>query len=324
MGAVSYGFIFRAGAAYQNRTGLLKAGSFLIEPGTSMEDIVKEITTSGRSTCGSEINFKIGISTAEAELRSFDPATGKLAVAASFVPGTDPVPADYTKALGEADMRFRVTLAEGVTSWQVVNALKSAEFLSSDVNDIPAEGTLAPGSYEVTSGESRGQLLSDMAARQSDIIATAWEGRDKGLPLHSPDDMLILASIIEKETGVPDERRTIAQVFINRLEQGIRLQTDPTVIYGITKGEGVLGRGLKRSELDRKTPWNTYQVDGLPPTPICNPGKASIEAAVHPDGSKYLYFVADGSGGHAFSTTLAEHQKNVAKWRAIQDKQSGN
>jgi len=163
-----------------------------------------------------------------------------------------------------------------------------------------------------------------MEAKQTKILDDAWAGRDEGLPLKTPQDALILASIIEKETGVADERRTIAQVFINRLEKGIRLQTDPSVIYGVTKGEGPLGRGLRVSELKKETPWNTYVIDGLPKTPICNPGKASIEAAVHPDGSKYLYFVADGSGGHAFAETLAEHNKNVAKWRAIEKQDSGN
>jgi UPF0755 protein len=134
---------------------------------------------------------------------------------------------------------------------------------------------------------------------------------------------LILASIIEKETSVPDERRIVSSVFVNRLKRGMPLQTDPTVIYGITRGEGVLGRGLRRSELDRETPWNTYKIRGLPPTPIANPGRAAIEAALNPEATDYIFFVADGTGGHAFAETLAEHNRNVAAWRKI-EAQSNN
>jgi UPF0755 protein len=138
------------------------------------------------------------------------------------------------------------------------------------------------------------------------------------LPYKTPEEALVMASIVEKETGVPEERKRVASVFLNRLAQGMRLQTDPTVIYGITKGEGVLGRGLRQSELRRATPWNTYVIEGLPPTPIANPGRLSIEAALNPETTDYLFFVADGTGGHVFATTLAEHNANVAKWRAIE------
>ena len=136
--------------------------------------------------------------------------------------------------------------------------------------------------------------------------------------------MLILASIIEKETGIPEERRDVASVFVNRLKQGMRLQTDPTVIYGITKGQGVLGRGLRQSELRGVTPWNTYVIEGLPPTPIASPGAASLEAAAHPAATDFVFFVADGSGGHAFSSTLEEHNRNVAKWRRIEAEKANN
>ena len=148
--------------------------------------------------------------------------------------------------------------------------------------------------------------------------AAAWEGRSADAAVKSPEEALILASIIEKETGIAEERRLVASVFTNRLERGMRLQTDPTVIYGITNGEGVLGRGLRQSELRRETPYNTYTIDGLPPTPIANPGRASLEAAVNPDQSDFIFFVADGTGGHTFAETLAEHNANVAKWRQIE------
>ncbi|MFT7147151.1 MAG: UPF0755 protein, partial [Yoonia sp.] len=146
----------------------------------------------------------------------------------------------------------------------------------------------------------------------------AWQSRADDLPLASPEEALILASIIEKETSVPDEHRQVASVFVNRLNLGMRLQTDPTVIYGITLGEGVLGRGLRQSELRGATPWNTYVIEGLPPTPIANPGKAAIEAALNPDTTEYIFFVADGTGGHAFATNLNDHNSNVAKWREIE------
>ena len=157
-----------------------------------------------------------------------------------------------------------------------------------------------------------------MQTAQELILEEAWVNRVDDLPYETPEEALIMASIIEKETGVPEERRQVASVFVNRLNQGMRLQTDPTVIYGITNGEGVLGRGLRRSELDRATPYNTYQIDGLPPTPIANPGRASIEAALDPAETDFVFFVADGSGGHAFAVTLAEHNENVARWRQIE------
>ena len=183
---------------------------------------------------------------------------------------------------------------------------------------MPEEGRLAPDTYEVVRGTARADVLAQMAASQERILAAAWDNRQDDIPVSSPEEALILASIIEKETSVPDERRLVASVFTNRLRQGMRLQTDPTVIYGITKGEGSLGRGLRRSELRAATPYNTYVIPALPPTPIANPGRAAIEAAVNHDESPYIFFVADGTGGHAFSVTLAEHNQNVARWRQIE------
>jgi len=208
-------------------------------------------------------------------------------------------------------------VAEGVTGWQVVDALGKIDLLKGDV-EVPAEGSLAPDSYEVRVGDTRADVIQRMQDIQSVLIAAAWEGRSENTPLSSPEELVILASIIEKETGVPEERRMVASVFTNRIEKGMKLQTDPTVIYGVTKGEGVLGRGLRQSELRRETPWNTYVIPGLPPTPIANPGKASLEAAVHPEETDYVFFVADGTGGHAFAATLAEHNRNVVKWRKIE------
>jgi UPF0755 protein len=156
------------------------------------------------------------------------------------------------------------------------------------------------------------------------VLAEEWAERAPDLPYASPEEALIMASIVEKETGIAEERRQVASVFVNRLRKGMRLQTDPTVIYGVTNGEGVLGRGLRQSELRRETPYNTYVIPALPPTPIANPGRLSIEAALNPDDTPFIFFVADGTGGHAFAVTLEDHNANVVKWRAIEAQQGQN
>ncbi|SOB98724.1 UPF0755 protein [Rhodobacter sp. JA431] len=320
-GAVSSAYILRAGADYSDKDGKLKIGSYLIEPYSSMAGIVDQITAGGPSTCGTELNFRIGVNGQQMILRTLDPATGRYVETAKFDPKAEDVPEGFTEEAQKADTRLRVTLAEGVTSWQVVEALKAADFLSGDVAEVPAEGTLSPDSYEVTRGANRADLLAQMKARQETALALAWETRSEGLPYASPEEALVMASIVEKETGVASERAQVASVFVNRLERGMKLQTDPTVIYGVTKGQGALGRGLRQSELRRETPYNTYVIDGLPPTPICNPGTAAIDAALHPADTPYIYFVADGTGGHAFAQTLDEHNANVARWRAIEAQQ---
>ncbi len=317
-GAVSSGAIFRIGADYEEKAGLLKAGSFLVEPGASMKDIVDVITRGGASTCGTEIVYRIGVNRVSVQVRELDPATSRFEELAQFTAGAEDVPAQYGETRDRADTRFRVAIAEGVTSWQVVNALGNMDIMTGEVAQIPAEGSLAPDSYEVRKGDDRAALLARMQAAQEAQLAEAWEARDANLPIKSPEELLILASIIEKETGVAGERGQVASVFVNRLNQGMRLQTDPTVIYGITRGEGVLGRGLRRSELRRETPYNTYVIAGLPPTPIANPGRASLMAAAQPEETGYIFFVADGTGGHAFAETLDAHNRNVARWREIE------
>ena len=315
--AVSSAAIFRMGADYSKKTSQLKAGSYLVPEGASMAEIVEIVTKGGASTCGTEVVYRIGVNRASVEVRELDPATGRFVELVEFDPSDDAVPAEYTQVKAEGDTRFRILLAEGVTSWQVVNELKQIDVLEGDVA-VPPEGSLAPDSYEVSQGTSRASLIERMQSSQVRILANAWENRADDLPLNSPEEALILASIVEKETGVADERPQVASVFTNRLNKGMRLQTDPTVIYGITKGEGVLGRGLRQSELRGATPYNTYVIEGLPPTPIANPGRASIEAALNPDTTDYIFFVADGTGGHAFAVTLDEHNRNVARWREIE------
>lgn len=317
-GVISDARIFRIGADYSNRARDLKFGSYLVPENASMEQVLDILTAGGQSTCGREVNLRIGVNLAQAVLRELDPAENRYVEIAAYDVINEPAPEAYVNAAEDQDLRFRVTLAEGVTSWQVAEGLKRAGFLDGEIEKRPDEGTLAPDSYEVARGADRAALIDEMQERQRRIMSDLWAARDAGLPYETPEEALIMASIVEKETGVPEERRQVASVFVNRLERGMKLQTDPTVIYGVTKGEGVLGRGLRRSELRRETPWNTYVIDGLPPTPIANPGRESIAAALNPDDTPYLFFVADGTGGHAFAQTLEEHNRNVAEWRKIE------
>ncbi|MDE0851516.1 endolytic transglycosylase MltG [Yoonia sp.] len=323
-GAVSSPTVFRLGADYSEKASLLKAGSFLIEAGSSMEAIVDQITLDGRTTCGTEVVYRVGVTRTTIQVRELDPATNRYVELAVFNPAEEEIPAEYIQVKQEPDTRYRALIAEGVTSWQVVDALNRLDLLGDDYTDSPAEGSLAPDSYAFIPGDPVASIIDRMTESQARILADAWANRPDGIPLASAEEALILASIIEKETAVPGERRQVASVFVNRLNLGMRLQTDPTVIYGITEGQGVLGRGLRRSELRRETPWNTYVIPALPPTPIANPGKASIEAALNPDESEYIFFVADGTGGHAFATNLDDHNSNVARWRIIEAENAAN
>jgi len=320
-GAIASPTLFRVGSNYTDRSGDLKFGNYLVPAGASMDEILDSVTQGGASTCGAEINYRVGVTAITAVARELNPSTGRYEEIAEYDLVADEVviPEEFTSvAEGDAVPRYRVTLAEGVTSWQVRDALQRIEFLTGDVEDVPAEGSLNPNSYEIREGDTRVSVIERMQAAQDSVLATAWAERMDELPVDSAEELLILASLIEKETGVSAERAQVASVFVNRLRLGMRLQTDPTVIYGITNGEGVLGRGLRRSELDASTPYNTYVIDSLPPTPIANPGREAIMAAANPDETPYIYFVADGTGGHAFAETLAEHNSNVARWREIE------
>jgi UPF0755 protein len=215
-------------------------------------------------------------------------------------------------------VQYAVTVPEGLTSWEIVRLLEEEAVLSGEIGSVPAEGSLAPETYSVSRGDSRAALIARMQARQTRLLEEAWAARAPGIEVATPEEALVLASIIEKETAVADERQRVSAVFHNRLRLGMRLQSDPTIIYGLTEGEGPLGRALTRSDINGPTRWNTYVIPGLPPTPIANPGRDAIFAAVQPIESDELYFVADGSGGHAFARTLQEHNRNVAAWRAIE------
>ena len=212
----------------------------------------------------------------------------------------------------------RITFAEGLTSTEIATQLALTEGLTGDLSLPIAEGSLLPETYHFSYADPRSGLIKRMRKGLSKLMMGLWPYRDANLPFKSQREALILASIVEKETGKPSERAHIAGVFINRLRKKMRLQSDPTVVYGITKGQGPLGRSLRRSELRQKTAYNTYTNYGLPPTPIANAGRKSIEAVLHPMKTNDFYFVADGTGGHLFSRTLKQHNRNVSKWRKIE------
>ena len=215
----------------------------------------------------------------------------------------------------------KVTLAEGLSSLEIVKILAETPNLTGSIARVPPEGSLLPETYHFSLGDDRNDIIKRMRRAMSIFLKRAWSDRISSLPFKRPQEALILASIIEKETGVKGERSHVASVFINRLRIGMPLQSDPTVIFGITMGRRSLGRPISKTDLRRATPYNTYVIKGLPPAPITNPGSASILAALHPKNSKDLYFVANGKGGHAFSPSFEEHKKNVAKWREFNAKE---
>ena len=211
-----------------------------------------------------------------------------------------------------------LTVPEGLTSEQIVQRIRDNDVLTGDVTEMPREGTLLPDTYKFERGETRQQVVNRMQRAQREALNQIWARRSPDLPIKTPQELVILASIVEKETGRADERTRVAGVFINRLSKRMKLQSDPTIVYGLVGGKGTLGRGIMRAEIDKPTPYNTYAIEGLPPGPIANPGRAALEAVANPSRTKDLYFVADGSGGHAFAETLDQHQKNVQRWRAIE------
>ena len=213
-------------------------------------------------------------------------------------------------------VRF-VTISEGLTSTQIVDVIRAANGLSGEISESFAQGTLLPETYGFSRGETRTNLIRRMSQQMDRTVTGLWLSRADGLPFDTADEAIALASIVEKETAIAAERGRVAAVFVNRLKRGMRLQSDPTVAFGVD-ASGPLGRRLRRSDLDRETPYNTYKIPGLPPGPICHPGRDALAAVLNPTPTEDLYFVADGSGGHAFAKTLAEHNRNVARWRRVQ------
>ncbi len=212
----------------------------------------------------------------------------------------------------------QLTIPEGLTSEQIVARLLEDDILTGNIKEIPREGTLLPDTYSFTRGITREQMIQRMQQAQQRMVKEIWDRHSPDLPIKTPEQLVVLASIVEKETGKPEERTRVAAVFVNRLKQKMRLQSDPTIIYGLVGGKGTLGRPIMRSEIEQPTPYNTYQIDGLPPGPIANPGRASLDAAANPARTRELYFAADGAGGHAFAETYEQHQKNVGRLRSME------
>src|SRR6201989_1179450 len=215
-------------------------------------------------------------------------------------------------------VQHAVTIPEGLTSEQIVARLSENDIFTGTVREMPREGTLLPETYKFPRGTPREQVTQRMRQAQKRVLAEIWERRNSDIPVKTPEQLVTLASIVEKETGKADERSRVAAVFVNRLRQKMKLQSDPTIIYGLAGGKGTLGRPIKRSEIMQPSPYNTYVVDGLPPGPIANPGRASLEATANPARTRDLFFVADGTGGHTFTETYDQHQKNVAKLRSME------
>jgi UPF0755 protein len=234
----------------------------------------------------------------------------------------------FTKAMSMKDVldllvsgryiTYKVTVPEGWTTMQALDRLRENGILAGDITIDAGEGQILPDTYIFQRGETRDNILRGMINARQKVIDELWPQRDPGIPIKTPEEAMILASIVEKETGIAEERPRVASVFVNRLKAGMRLQSDPTIIYGITLGKVKLDRPLTREDIAAKTPYNTYQINGLPPGPIANPGREAIAATLQPAKTKDLYFVADGTGGHVFAETLEEHNKNVAKWREIE------
>src|SRR3954449_3622920 len=215
-------------------------------------------------------------------------------------------------------VQHAVTIPEGLTSEQIVSRLSDSDIFSGSVREMPREGTMLPETYKFPRGTTREQVIARIQQAQKRVLAEIWERRSPDLPIKTPEQLVTLASIVEKETGKSDERSRVASVFVNRLRQRIKLQSDPTIIYGLVGGKGTLGRPIKRSEIQQPSPYNTYVVEGLPPGPIANPGRASLEAAATPARTRDLFFVADGTGGHTFTETYDQHQKNVSRLRSME------
>ncbi len=298
-----------------NRPGpLIEETVFVVEPGEGLGAIAARAQRDG--VIG---NARVLRLAARLENVQRDIKTGEFVVAPRISM------ADFLDLLVEGRVRtYRITIPEGRTTAQALRIIEADPTLVGPLPDPPpAEGALLPDTYVFSRGDTRIELVERMKAAQTALIAELWPGRQADLPFETPEEAVILASVVEKETGLASERPQIAGLFVGRLKRGMRLESDPTIIYGVSRGEPLYNRRgqrrtLYRSEIDRETPWNTYQIDGLPATPICNPGRDAIAAVLNPPETKYVFFVADGEGGHLFAETLAEHNRNVARYRRIE------
>lgn len=295
---------------FEEEGPLTKARSIVIEEGSSLGTIASRLETAG--IISSRSIFERGVI---ATRNSGSLKAGEYA----FKPGMSMRDVMDTIVSGKGIIH-KVTIPEGLTSYQAMQRIAANEILEGEMpEEIPAEGSILPDTYPFQRGTTRAELIEQMTRQQERLLAEIWEKRIDGLPISTPEELVILASIVEKETAKADERPRVASVFINRLNKGMRLQSDPTIIYGIFGGQGKPSdRPIYKSDIDQKTDYNTYQIDGLPPTPIANPGRAAMEAVANPSRTEDLFFVADGTGGHVFAKTYEEHNANVKRWRAIE------
>ena len=279
-----------------------------IAPGTEVPDIIAKLESDGVITNPLLMNTALLVEGARSKLRAgeymFKQAASLQDVMDTLVSGKQ--------------ILHPITIPEGLTSEQIMQRLRDNDILTGDIRETPKEGTLLPETYKVARSDARSNVVRKMQDDQRKVVDQIWARRSPDLPIKTSYELITLASIVERETGKADERPHVASVFINRLNKRMRLQSDPTIVYGLVQGRGTLGRGILRSEVDKWTPYNTYQIDGLPPGPIANPGRAALEAVANPSRTSDLYFVADGTGGHVFASTLEEHQRNVARWRQIE------
>ncbi|MFG6592740.1 endolytic transglycosylase MltG [Sulfitobacter sp. 1A12157] len=266
-----------------------------------------------------EISYQIGPSGTLAKVREWEPNTKQYVQRAKFSLLVDNYPEIYEHKLKLTDTSFELEVEKGVTSWQVTEALRAIDALSGTIEETPEEGTLAPSKYRFSNGTDRSHLVSILEKHQRERLDLAWSARTEDNPASNPQDLLVLASIIEKEARSSEDSYLISSVFSNRLSEDMRLQNDASVIYGITKGKGPLGRNITRSDLREETPWNTYIIPGLPPTPISTPSISSLAAAAQPEKTDYVFFVADDSGGHTFAATLDKHNENIIKLIEVEE-----
>jgi UPF0755 protein len=309
--ALGLGAAFYFGKVRFDEPGpLTKAKTVLIEEGSGLNTIAAKLESGG--IIASEFIFRQGVrasknaSSLKAGEYAFKPAMSMRDVMETIVSGKGII--------------HKVTIPEGLTSYQIMQRIAEHEILEGPMpEDIPAEGSIMPDTYPFQRGTTRIEVVEQMRRQQERFLREIWDRRIEGLPISTPEEMVTLASIVEKETAKADERPRVASVFINRLNKGMRLQSDPTIIYGIFGGQGKPSdRPIYKSDIEQKTDYNTYQIDGLPPTPIANPGRAALEAVANPSRTEDLFFVADGTGGHVFAKTLADHEANVKRWRAIE------
>lgn len=289
---------------------LAESAIVLLKPGTSVAGISAELERTGAIRHATLFSLAV---------RVRDQATALKAGEYEIPAGASVFEIIDLLVKGKSILHY-LTAPEGKTTRQILALIAADDTLEGDITLAPDEGALLPETYAFTRGQTRDGLIATMMKAQGAVLDALWEKRANDLPFSTRQEAITLASIVEKETGVAEERPRIAAVFVNRLKRGMRLQSDPTIIYGLTQGEP-LGRGLRQSELARESPYNTYIVSGLPPTPIANPGRAAIEAVLNPADTDDLFFVADGTGGHAFAPSLEEHNRNVAKWRQIERQQ---